>query len=92
MPGKARRKRGKHIQTRKPGSRPHAVTAAPTQVAGQNNQPFLRSNASSPVAARTGSSARPEVIQHPYIITELRTTGILTVVMIAILHVLYMVL
>ncbi len=92
MPGKSRRKRGKHIQASKTRSRQHAGPAAQVQATSKTPEPVFRNTAAPRDASVTRPSASPGVIQHPYITSELRTIGVLTVIMIIILFVLYIVL
>ena len=92
MPGKSRRKRGKHIQTSKTRSRQHVGPTAQVQARSRIPEPVSRNTTTSSDATVTRRSTSPSVIQHPYITSELRTIGILAALMIIILFVLYIVL
>ena len=92
MPGKSRRKRGKHVQPGKTRSRQHTGPAAQVKAASRTPEPVFRNTAAPRDTAVTRPSASPGVIQHPYITSELRTIGILAALMITILFVLYIVL
>ena len=91
MPGKSRSKRGRQHQSKKAKNRQrHVATHVSAAVVppGQVSQPY----ATSPVVGTTRPTAPPSPIQHTYITTELRTIGILAVIMLGTLFVLYAVL
>jgi len=91
MPGKSRHKRGRQPQSRKAKTRQRHVDARVSAVVappGPVSQPY----ATSPVVETPRTAAPPSPIQHPYITTELRTIGILAVIMLGTLFVLYAVL
>ncbi len=91
MPGKPRSKRGRQPQSRKAKSRQRqvatqvsAAVASPRQVSQQY--------VTSPVAGMPRPTASPSPIQHTYITAELRTIGILAVIILGTLFMLYAVL
>ncbi len=91
MPGKSRSKRGRQPQSKKAKNRQrHVATRVSAAVAspGQISQPYV----TSPVVETPRPTASPSPIQHPYITVELRTIGILAVIMLGTLFVLYAVL
>jgi len=92
MPGKPKRKRGKHVQTGKTRSRKHVGPAAQVQATSRTPEPVFRNTTAPRDTAAIRPSASHGVIQHPYIATELRTIGILAAIMITTLFVLYIVL
>ena len=94
MPGKSRRRRGKYsIQSkkRKGGlSRPPVAVQQPA--VAQAHEPAPLSNMSASSAGVPTPMAKPAAMRYPYIATELRTIGILAVIMLIILTVLALVL
>jgi len=92
MPGKSRRKRGKHVQTSKIKSRQHVAQAVEVGTSNAEPGPVFRNVAEPKNTVATRTSSSHEIIQHPYITTELRTIGILAALTITILFVLYIVL
>ena len=92
MPGKPRRKRGKHVQASKVRSRQHVGSAAQIHATGKTLEPVFRNTAAPADVLIKRPSSSSGVIQHPYITTELRWIGILAAIMITILFVLSIVL
>jgi hypothetical protein len=91
MPGKSRRKRGRQPQSRKIKDRQRQVGSR-VSAAVISPGPVSQSSATSPVVETPRPTVSPSPIQHPYITAELRTIGILTVIILGILFVLYAVL
>ena len=94
MPGKPRRRKGKHSpqkQSKKGGPSRPAIAAQQLAVA-QTHQPAFRSGASVPSTSVPTPVAKPAAVRHPYIAAELRTTAILAGIMLIILTVLAFVL
>ncbi len=91
MPSKSRRwhppqsKKGK-------GRRSRSVTVTHQQPVAQSNKPVSRPEVSAPPVSVPAPVPPQIVVQYPYIVTELRTIGILAGVMLAILVVLALVL
>ena len=91
MPGKPRHKRGRQPQSRKVKTRQRHVDTRVSAV-GAPPGPVSQPYATSPVVETPRTTAPPSPIQHPYITTELRTIGVLAVIMLGALFVLYAVL
>jgi len=91
VPSKSRRwhppqsKRGK-------GRRSRLAPVAHQQPVAQSNKPVSRPEVSAPPVSVPAPVPTHPVVQYPYIVTELRTIGILAGVMLAILVVLALVL
>jgi len=91
MPGKSRRghlprsKRGK-------GRRSRLVTVAQQQAVAQSYKPVPRPEVSAPSVSVPAPMPTQTAVHYPYIVTELRTIGILAGVMLAILVILALVL
>ena len=91
MPGKSRRgypprsKRGK-------GRRSRLVTVAQQQAVAQSYKPVPRPEVSAPSVSVPTPMPTQTAVHYPYIVTELRTIGILAGVMLAILVILALVL
>ena len=93
MSGKIRRKRGKHsAQGKRKIDRSSHPTIRPQQpAAAQINESVSSTKMPLPVASVPAPMAKTQAVRYPYISTELRTIGILAVIMLAILIVLAMV-
>ena len=93
MSGKIRRKRGKHsAQGKRKIDRSSHPTMLPRQPAvAKINEPVSSVKMPHPSAGVPAPMAKPQAVQYPYISTELRTIGILAVIMLAILIVLALV-
>ncbi|MFC1939536.1 hypothetical protein ACFLXO_02480 [Chloroflexota bacterium] len=90
MPGKTRRKKGKHSAQGKrkvDGSR-QAVTLSQQPAAAKGNEPVSSTKMSPPSASVPAPAAKPQGVRYPYISAELRTISILAVIMLVILVVL----
>jgi len=91
VPGKSRRwhppqsKKGK-------GRRSRSVTVTHQQPVAQSNKPVSRPEVSAPPVSVPAPVPTKAVVHYPYIVTELRTIGILAGVMLAILVILALVL
>ncbi len=91
MPGKSQRghpprsKRGK-------GRRSRLVTVAQQQAVTQSYKPVPRPEVSAPSVSVPTPMPTQTAVRYPYIVTELRTIGILAGVMLAILVILALVL
>ncbi len=91
MPGKSRRwhppqsKRGK-------GRRSHSVTVTHQQAVAQSYKPAPRPEVPAPSVSVPTPMPTQTAVHYPYIVTELRTIGILAGVMLAILVILALVL
>jgi len=94
MPGKSRRKRGKYsFQSKKRKHRPGRVTTLARQPAvSQTEEPVFFPSVPLPSAGAPTPTAKPTLVQYPYISTELRTIGILAGIMLTVLIVLALVL
>jgi len=91
VPSKSRR--WHPLQSKKgKGKRSHLVTVPHQQPVAQSNKPVSRPEVSAPPVSVPAPVPPQTVVQHPYIVTELRTIGILAGVMLAILVVLALVL
>ena len=95
MPTQPRRKRSKQSATRKArtGQQPPAAVpkpASPAASASSATVPAAGRTSAAPAAPRQQPAPLP--ILHPYIASELRTIGVLALVLLAILAVLYVVL
>ena len=93
MPGKMRRKKGKHSAQSKRGvDRSHHPTMISHQSAvAQIKEPVSSINMPLPSASVPAPTAKPQAVRYPYISAELRTISILAVIMLAILVVLALV-
>ena len=94
MPGKSRRRRGKHsFQSKKKKGRPYrpAIVAQQPAVA-QTHEPVSSPSVPLPSASVPSPVVKPAAIWYPYIATELRTIGILAGIMLIVLVVLALVL
>lgn len=93
MPSKSRRGKGKYsFQGKKKGRPSHLTTPAQQSAVAQVSEPTVQSKESVPVASVPSSAAKQAAFHYPQISAELRTIGILAVVMVGILVVLYFVL
>ena len=94
MPGKSRRRKGKHsIQSKKRKDRPsHPTVAVQQQAVAQTREPVPPSNVSASSTGIPTPMAKPATVRYPYIATELRTIGILAGITLIILTVLALVL
>ncbi len=90
MSGKTRRKRGKHsAQSKRKIDRSNHPTALPQQPAvAKINEPVSPIKIPLPSASVPAPMAKPQAVRSPYISAELRTIGILAVIMLVILIVL----
>lgn len=87
MPGKSRRKRGKYSPpVPKKKSRPirAAVTAEQATVA-QEQQPVAYLRVPAPKAEVSVPATKPVGMEYPFVATELRTIGVLAVIMLTVL-------
>ena len=95
MPGKARRKRGRQPPTRKTRIRRPIHDAAPATVSAESDESVMTdapSNAVAPVVGVSSKGAAAQTpIRHSHIGAELRTIGILAVLMVIVLVVLKLV-
>ncbi len=93
MSGKARRKRGKRSAQgkRKIDSSSHPTMLPQQPAVAQINEPASSAKMPHPSASVPTPTAKPPAVQYPYISTELRTIGILAVIMLIILIVLALV-
>jgi len=94
MPGKSRRKRGRYsFQGKRKRDRPGRVTTLARQPAvSQTEEPGSFPSVPLPSASVPTPTAKPTLVQYPYISTELRTIGILAGIMLTVLIVLALVL
>ncbi len=94
MPGKTRRKRAKLSgQSKKKRARQNQLAAAARQpVATQAQKPVPPSDISVSPVTEPAPTVKVSVIRHPFIVSELRTIGILAAVMLVVLIVLGLVL
>jgi len=91
MPSKSRHRKGKYStqSKRKKGRLSHPTVAAQQQAVAQaHEEPAPRSNVPAPPASVPTSMVKQAAVRHPYIARELRTIGILAVIMLVILIVL----
>ncbi|MFC1933025.1 hypothetical protein ACFLXU_05300 [Chloroflexota bacterium] len=89
MPGKSRRKRKYSIQSKKRKSgldRPTVLAQQPA--VAPTHEPVSSPDVSVSSAKVPAPMAKPATVQYPYIATELRTIGILAVIMLIVLIVL----
>ncbi len=94
MPGKSRHGRGRQLpqsKKKKSGLGRKTMPVQPTTVA-QTAEPVFRPVTPVPSARVQTPAAKLATIQYPYIVTELRTIGVLAGIMLAILIVLALVL
>ena len=93
MSGKIRHKRGKHtVQSKRKVDRSSRPSTPPQQPAvAQIKKSVSSTEEPLPAASVPATTAKPQVVRYPYISAELRTIGILAVVMLAILVVLALV-
>ena len=94
MPGKSRRRKGKHlpqVKKRKSGRRFLATVVQQPAVA-PTGEPVSRPEASVPLVSEPTPIAKLAAVQYPYVATELRMIGILAGIMLVILVVLALVL
>ncbi len=96
MPGKSRRKRGRQPPARKAQGRRQSPGAGQAAAPGGPGRPVEASAPLDAVAPAVGASSKAvtarQPVRHPYIGAELRTIGILAVLMLAVLVVLKLVL
>ncbi len=94
MPGKSRRRKGKHLpQSKKRKSGRHFLaTVAQQPAVAQTREPVSRPEVSAPSASVPTPMAKLAAIRYPYVATELRTIGILAGIMLIILTILALVL
>ena len=94
MPGKSKHKRGKYRPQSKKGKSRQRLTAATAQQAAsvEGSEPVSPPATPVPRVSAASLSAKPTIIEHPYIATELRTIGILAGIILIILVVLFFVL
>jgi hypothetical protein len=89
MAGKSRRKRAKQTQHRKIDVRQRYTTAAQMPVTPRPSESVTQPEAPSPPVTVPRQPTTTETIRHPYIAAELRTIGILAVIMVITLIILY---
>ncbi len=98
MPGKSRRKRGRQPAARKAQSPRQGPGVGQAAAPGRFGGPGRPGDAGAPLAAAPVAGVSPKVatahqpIRHPHIGAELRTIGILAVLMLVVLVVLKLVL
>ena len=94
MPGKARRRKGKFSpqSKRKKGKLSRPAVAVQRPAVTQAHEPVPPSNVPASSTSVPTPVAKPATIRYPYIAAELRTIGILAVIMLVILAVLALVL
>ena len=90
MPAKSRRKRGKNLPPSKRVK--HSGGKTPTTITDQPPENIVESDvaAETPVMPEKNSTAQvqPAIVRYPYISSELRTIGILAVLVLVILGIL----
>jgi hypothetical protein len=94
MPGKSRRRKGKHLpqsKKRKSGRRFLATVVQQPEVA-QTREPVSRPEVSAPSVSVPTPIAELAAVRYPHVVTELRMIGILAGIMLVILIVLALVL
>ncbi|MFC1949726.1 hypothetical protein ACFLW0_06105 [Chloroflexota bacterium] len=93
MPDKSRRKRVKQPTHRKKKGRVSRTGLPVSQPAvAQTEQPVSRPDVPAPPVSTTAPAVKTAEVRHPYIAAELRTIGILAVIMLIALTVLAVVL
>ncbi len=94
MPGKSQRSRKKHsFQGKKKKGRGGSPGVIAQQPAGiQSDKPVALPRVVVPAVSRPAPSPAPAPVRHPYILTELRRTGIIAGIMLVILVALALVL
>jgi len=87
MPGKSRRRKGKHsFQSKKKKGRASRPTILAQQPAvAPTGEPVPSPSVSVPSPSVPAQMAKPAAVWHPYITTELRTIGILAGIMLIVL-------
>ena len=87
MPGKSRHGRGKYSPPvkKKKGRSSRPSTHTPATAITQTHKPPSSPDVSVSPPGVPAPMARPAAIRHPYIATELRTIGILAVIMLIVL-------
>ncbi len=94
MPSKPRHGKGNHAtQTKKgPGRQRRPAVVGPPPAAAQTGGPVSQPGEAAPAVSVPAPTLKPASVQHPHIVTELRTIAILAGVVLAILAVLALVL
>ena len=89
MPGKSKRKKGKHHPSKKGKSRQRFAATTPQQAAiTETLESVAPAKVSAPSESVPTPVAKPPITRYPYIATELRTIGILAGIVLIILVVL----
>ena len=94
MPGKSQRSRRKHSVSgkKKKGRRSPAGVVAQEQAGIQIDKPVTPARVALPALSTSAPLPRLTPLRHPYILTELRRTGIIAGIMLIVLVVLALVL
>ena len=92
MPGKSQRKHVSQSKKRKKRGGSSAIAANKQPLVSQAYEPVSQPVVSAPLTSEPIPKAEPIVSHYPYIVTELRSIGILAGIMLAILVVLALVL
>ncbi len=94
MPGKSRHGRGKYLPKsgKKKGKHDRSAMLVQSPAVTQNHEPVPSPDVSVPSARVPTPVVKPAVGQYPYIAAELRTIGILAIIMLIVLTVLALVL
>ena len=94
MPGKSRRRKGKHLpqSKKRKGGRRFLATVAQQPAVAQTPEPVSHPKVSAPSVSVPTPMAKLAAIRYPHVATELRTIGILAGIMLIILTILALVL